>query len=106
MELPDRLHHSPDGDIRIRGSRIGLFDMVTDHRYGLSAKEIAAQYDSITLDQVRAVLAFHAANRAEVDAYVDREQALIDRRRAEAPPGISLEDLRKRAAARKLAARG
>ena len=48
---------------------------VAHERWGMSAAEIAAEYDLPTA-QVEAALAFFAAHRAEIETHIERETRL------------------------------
>ena len=96
MKPPDFLREVEYGEILLVGSRIGLYDVVADHKDGLSAKQIHEEFPTLSVELIKKVLAFYEANRAEVDAYVAAEQAEIERLRATTPRAISLEELRRR----------
>jgi uncharacterized protein (DUF433 family) len=89
MELPDFLTQDAYGEIRLTGHRIGLYTMIRRQREGRSAEEIAEEFPTLPLDLVRKVLAFHQANRAAVDEYVDVYRADLERLEAMPPsPGM------------------
>src|SRR5436190_957289 len=89
MHLPDFLSEVSPGEIRLTGHRIGLYSIIRMRREGLSAEEMVEEMPSLELEQVRKVLAFHDANRAEVDAYGDAYQAELDRQERAYVPGPS-----------------
>jgi uncharacterized protein (DUF433 family) len=77
--LPASLHWSQDGDVRVVGRRISLFDILEAHRgYGKSPEIIAEEYE-LTPELIREVLAFAERHPAEVGAYMADCQAVIDR---------------------------
>jgi uncharacterized protein (DUF433 family) len=61
-----------NSDIRIKGSRIGiesvLYEYVHLHK---SPEEIAARFDTITLEQVYATILYYLHNHQDVSRYLD-----------------------------------
>jgi uncharacterized protein (DUF433 family) len=77
--LPACLHWSRDGDVRVVGRRISLFDILEAHRnLGKSPEVIAEEYE-LAPELIREVLALADRHPAEVDAYMADCQAAIDR---------------------------
>lgn len=99
MELPDFLTRTPDGDIRLAGRRVGLYHLVLDYRNGLSPEMIALEYAPLPLATAYKAIAFYLDNRAEVDEYVRRTAADLDRQSA-AGRHHDADALRRRLAAR------
>jgi uncharacterized protein (DUF433 family) len=57
MDLGMYLEAVGPDEICLRGTRVGLEDVLSEHlSHGLSAREIAAQYPTVTLEQVEAAL--------------------------------------------------
>ena len=52
---------------RLDGTRIRVLDVVALHNRGLSPVEILDSYDSLTLAQVHAALAYYYDHRAELE---------------------------------------
>ena len=86
MQLPDFLIDHPDGEIRLKGSRISLYHVVFYYRDGEGPEAQAERFGSLTASRISQVIDFYEQNRDEVDAYVAQYQADLDRQRAEAPP--------------------
>ncbi len=103
MNLPEFLVDHPDGEIRLAGSRIGLYHVIFFHRRDFTPEMLHEQFPTLSVPLLRQVLTFYRENQAEVDDYVDRYQAEIDDLRASAPKGPSLEELRRRLEARRQA---
>ena len=60
----------------LRGTGLRVQTIAVAHeRWGMSAAEIAAEYDLPTA-QVEAALAFFAAHRAEIETHIERETRL------------------------------
>jgi uncharacterized protein (DUF433 family) len=85
--LPPCLHWSGDGDVRVVGRRIALFDILHAYRtLGKSAELIAEEYE-VTPELIRDVLAFAQRHPAQVAFYMSQCQAEIDRRLDAYTPG-------------------
>lgn len=61
----------PD-DIRIRGHRVGIDDVLNYYLDGYSPNEIAAQLPTLGLEQIYATITYYLHNRSEMDAYLAR----------------------------------
>ncbi len=96
MNLPDVLIDHPDGEIRVKGSRISLYNLMTMYHQGCTPEAVAREFDSVSLDQIRQVFLYYESNRAEVDTYTTSYRAELDGQRSEAIPGPSLAELRRR----------
>jgi uncharacterized protein (DUF433 family) len=73
---PIPLTITPEGMVRITGTRVPLETVVRAFYAGATPEEIAQDFPSVTLAQVYAVLAYYLAHRAEVDAYVAERTSL------------------------------
>jgi uncharacterized protein (DUF433 family) len=93
----------PD-DIRLKGHRIALDDVLDLSATGKTAEEIAAFYSTLTADQVRAVLAYYEAHRGEVDSHLASQRQYADEQTRLAEEHPSANALRMRAARRSRAA--
>jgi uncharacterized protein (DUF433 family) len=105
MRLPDSLIDQPDGEIRLKGHRLGLYDVVTFYKEGETVDELLQRYPTLSRPEIDAVIAFYEANRAEVDAYITGYEADLERLRATVPKEPSLAEMRKRLEAKKQAGR-
>ena len=65
---------APD-DIRIRGHRIGIDNVLHYYLEGYSPEEIAANLPSLSLEEIHATIIYYLRNRAQVDAYLSRLNA-------------------------------
>jgi uncharacterized protein (DUF433 family) len=101
MHLPDFLIDHPDGEIRLTGHRISLFDVVFFFKKAFSPERIHRQFPTLSVELIRKVIAFYQENQAEVDTHVAEVQAEIDRLRAEDRKGPTLLELRLRMEAKK-----
>ena len=64
------LRESPPGTMRIGQSRVTLDVMLEGHHEGITAEEIVEQFDTLKIEDVRAVLVYYRENREKVDAYI------------------------------------
>ena len=96
MKLPEFLTEASFGSIRLTGHRIALEHMVFYYNQGYSPEMLLGQFPSLSLALIHKVIAFYLENQAEVDEYVARCQAEVDRCRAIAPPSLDLAELRRR----------
>lgn len=62
---------SPD-DIRIKGHRIGIQDVIKYYLSGYSPEEILEELPSLKLEKIYAVVTYYWRNRTPVDAYMFR----------------------------------
>jgi uncharacterized protein (DUF433 family) len=96
MNLPEFLIDHPDGEIRLTGHRISLYDVVYFYKEGYSPEMLVCQFPTLPLALVHKVIAFYLENQAEVDHYVAEEEAARERLRASAPASPSVIELRQR----------
>lgn len=73
---PVPLTTTPEGVVRVSGTRVPLETVVRAFHLGATPEEIVQDFPTVTLPQVYAVLAYYLAHRPEVDAYV-AERATI-----------------------------
>ncbi len=71
---PVPLSTSPEGFVRVSGTRVPLETVIRAFYKGATPEAIAEDFPTLTLAQVYAVLACYLAHQQEVDAYV-AEQA-------------------------------
>lgn len=76
------------GKPRIAGHRISVQDIAIWHdRLGMSADEIASEYD-LTLADVYAALAFYFDHRVEIDRSIEAGKAFADAMRQQIPSKV------------------
>jgi uncharacterized protein (DUF433 family) len=76
------------GKPRIAGHRIKVADVAVWHeRLGMSADEIASEYD-LTLVEVYSALAYYFAHREEIDRDIEEGVALAEALREKTPSKI------------------
>ena len=72
MKLEDYFDFLAPNDIRLKGHRIGIDDVLYYYLEGYTPEEIAANLPSLSLEQIHATITYYLHNRAEVDAYLSR----------------------------------
>jgi uncharacterized protein (DUF433 family) len=72
MQLEEYFDFLGPDDIRIKGHRIGIDDVLELYLEGYSAEEIAAHFPTLRLVEIYATLTYYHQHRAEVDAYLAR----------------------------------
>lgn len=86
--LDERIVRTPGvcgGKPRIDGHRITVQNIAIWHdRLGLSADEIASEYD-LELADIYAALAYYFAHRSEVDATIEQGEAFVQEMRQKTP---------------------
>ena len=64
-----------NGAYRIAGTRVSLDSVVYAYRRGELPEGIVVSFPSLTLAQVHGALAFYLDHRAEIDAYLQQNEA-------------------------------
>ena len=72
---PVPLDTTPEGIVRVAGTRVTLDTVVGAFLDGATPETIAQQYPSLQLADVYAVLGYYLRHRAEVDSYLAQGQA-------------------------------
>lgn len=75
MQLEDYFAFLSPDDIRIKGHRLGIDDVLARYLEGYSPEEIIAYYGTLRPVEVYATITYYHQNRAEVDVYLARVQA-------------------------------
>lgn len=77
------------GVLRIDDTRVSLDSVVIAFEQGATPEQIVQDYDSLTLGQVYATIAYYLHNRAEVDSYlIARSERRADLRSQHDQAGI------------------
>mgnify|MGYP005854219803 CR=1 FL=1 len=67
------------GAARVKGTRIKVaLIAILHHQSGLSPQQIAAEYETITVADVYAALAYYEDNRARIDAEIEVGRRLAE----------------------------
>jgi|HubBroStandDraft_5_1064220.scaffolds.fasta_scaffold418988_2 uncharacterized protein (DUF433 family) len=73
-----------NGGWYVRGTRISLDSVVYSYLRGETPEQTVDDFSSLTLDQVKAAVAYYLANREAVDKYLAEQRAEFDREAEEA----------------------
>ena len=68
--LENYFERLPEGDVLIKGTRVGIETVLDDYLQGISPEEIALRYRALTLEQVYATVTYYLRNQAELDRYL------------------------------------
>jgi len=86
-----------DGVYKIGDTRVSLDTLIYEFNNGSDATEIQREYDSLSLAQIHAAIAYYLHNKAEMDRYLakrDVERSKIKREiQAEFPTKVTREIL-------------
>jgi uncharacterized protein (DUF433 family) len=108
LELPRKMKDAPlrfgeGGVVRVGASRVTLDLVVQEYESGSTPEDIVRAYDTLSLADVYAVIAYYLQNQDDVRAYLAQREAEGDRLRAkieaERPP-ITRDELETRRRAR------
>lgn len=61
-------------DVRVRGTRVGVEQVLSAYLDGSLPEEIAVEFPTVTLEQVHGVIAWYLRNQKEADDYLRRWQ--------------------------------
>jgi uncharacterized protein (DUF433 family) len=65
-----------DGAMRVGRANVPIDSVLAAFHEGHSPESIRASYPALTLEEVYGAITYYLANRAEVDAYLERQDAL------------------------------
>jgi uncharacterized protein (DUF433 family) len=95
VELPDFLGPYHD-EVRLKGHRIGLYDIVVRYREGFSVEMLAAWFPTLPLSMIHKVLGFYLEHKAAVDEYVEHYGRELDEQETGHPTRVTTQMLRER----------
>ncbi len=72
MLLEDYFDFLNPDDIRIKGHRIGIQDVIKYYLCGYSPEEILEELPSLNLEKIYGVITYYLANRTQIDDYMFR----------------------------------
>jgi len=100
---PIPLKTDVDGVVRVGGTRVTLDTMVHEFEQGLTAEEIAYQFDVLNLADVYAVITYYLRHQDEVKAYLQEQEKLAEEIREEIEQQFPSKGLRERLLAKRQA---
>ncbi len=68
--LENYFERLPEGDVLIKGTRVGIETVLEDYLQGISPEEIALRYRALTLEQIYATVTYYLRNQAALDSYL------------------------------------
>ena len=80
---PTYAYATPEGGWRITGSRVSLDSVVHAYRQGRAPEVIAADFPSLSLEQVHGAIAFYLRHREEIDRHLAAQDARWEQSRAD-----------------------
>lgn len=98
---PPPLALDADGTLRVGGTRVPLEAVVEEYEGGMSAEEIARQYDSLRLSDVHAVLSYYLEHRTAVEEYLAARHQLAAEVRQQNEARFPMAGIRARLLARR-----
>lgn len=72
MQLEDYFEFLEPDDIRIKGHRIGIDDVIDYYLQGYSPEQILVELPTLNLEKIHATITYYLRNRVEMDAYILR----------------------------------
>ena len=72
MQLEDYFEFLSADDIRLKGHRIGIDNVLDYYLEGYTPEEIAANLPSLSLEQIYATITYYLHNRVNIEAYLSR----------------------------------
>ncbi|MGB5771066.1 MAG: DUF433 domain-containing protein [Crocosphaera sp.] len=70
MNLEDYFEFSSNDDIRIKGHRIGIEDVLKYYLQGYSSEEILNELPTLNLEKIYATLTYYYQNKHKIDNYL------------------------------------
>ncbi len=70
MNLEDYFDFLAPDDIRLKGHRIGIDDVINYYLQGYSVEEILAELPTLNLEKIYATLTYYHQNRSKLDNYL------------------------------------
>jgi uncharacterized protein (DUF433 family) len=84
MQLEDYFDFLAPDDIRIKGHRIGIEDILYEYIFNAkSPDELQRRFPTLTLEQIYATLTYYLHNKEKIDAYLADWIEFGERMRAE-----------------------
>lgn len=96
MQLEDYFDFLTPDDIRLKGHRIGIDNVLDYYLEGYTPEEIVANLPTLSLEEIHATITYYLHNRVQVDAYLSRLAAWREQRYQEwaANPSALVQRLR------------
>ncbi|MFC1706286.1 DUF433 domain-containing protein [Planctomycetota bacterium] len=89
LQVP--LRKDAEGSIRVGGTRVTLDTIVAQFNAGQTAEQIAENFDTLTLEDIYATIAYYLRHREELEEYLregeEKAEALRQATLKRFPPG-------------------
>ena len=72
MQLEEYFEIFEPDDIRIKGHRIGIEDVIKYHLAGYTSQQILEHLPTLNLEKIYATLTYYYQNKPQIDAYIQR----------------------------------
>ncbi|MBD2496413.1 DUF433 domain-containing protein [Nostoc sp. FACHB-280] len=72
MQLEDYFDFLSSDDIRLKGHRIGIDNVLEYYLEGYTPEEIITNLPSLSLEQIHATITYYLHNRSQIDTYLSR----------------------------------
>lgn len=79
--LPKIVHRVEGGTLRVAKTRVSLDSVVYAFNSGESAEEIQTNFDTLSLADIHAAIAYYLHNKEKVDKYIAKRNADFEKRR-------------------------
>lgn len=76
MRLEDYFDFLGPDEIRIKGFRIGIEQVLANYLEGFSPEQIAMELPGLSQEEIHAAITYYWHNRADIDAYLRRVEAI------------------------------
>ncbi|MEI6046627.1 MAG: DUF433 domain-containing protein [Chloroflexota bacterium] len=98
MELENYFSFLGEKVIRIKGTRVGIENVIESYLEGSSPEELLLRYPTVSLEQIDATITYYLANCGKVEAYIERvrEEQEAGWQEQQANPSKFVVSLRKR----------
>ena len=95
MKLPEFLNQA-DGEIRVAGHRISLYDVLWEYNQGRTVEELTLRFPTLRRSTLHKLIAFYLDNQPEVDVFLEAHAKAFDDQRSRGPAGPSVAELQRR----------
>lgn len=95
--IPKAVRKDEGGTLRVGNTRVSLDSVVYAFNRGEDAAEIQRNFDTLSLAEIHAAIAYYLHNKEKVDKYLVKREKEFDEQRAkyekEFPPNVTREML-------------
>ena len=77
MRSPESYFERDADDIRLKGHRMWLDDIVMLYKSGMTARQIASEYPTLSLAEAEAGITYYRTHTDEVDRYLEQQRQAV-----------------------------